>query len=919
MGYIHWMPYLGGRTDSCRASLAAQIYYFFFKKICACCGWHWVVPVSSSLPCHSLHELFTMSLVQHNSRFIRGLSTASQKALRRRALASVEGSRRSAARLPSRNSALLLEQCYSTSSIAMGNDEDWIPLAYREFSEEKGQRGDSREGGDRSRHDRPSFRRGDKGGPRSRRPERLKMGMKEFLFEKRRKREVREAKEEAHRDMSRFEAAALSLRNNLQKYRCALLQEKVQNDTKSDTKLELHVQAPHDVNNSKVQNFSQELQTEVDKIGNLPQVQRELLAYSDDLFRSVCRQLQDTAVVACAVYRHNTQREAVAFVECAEACLRALKKLRAHRAVLFEQWQKEDETVGEDPVKKPAWIAPFSGVAEFISKKIYKLAGAKDEETVVDKALLAHEDADLAPSQQSFLNLVEAFTSASVLYPDYNEKMVGLIDLLPEESVPEWRTLLSIMEVLCHSGTLEAAQKCNRLFERYSPDVPHLPFNMVLRAYLEAGRKEKTRERKYEIVQDCLRVFEARWDVDQPRHKDERVFQASIVLHCIAVSGICEDCEIVKVAESVVKRCLEDSVFAVLSSAPMTVGVSVDSQPFVPLVNFLARVYASSCNYELVSKAKLMIQNILPGAQARYVRYPNVETINTILDGILGLYQETDDGMTLDPSADLEFIDSLLTYAMSRSESGAWNFNTWTNEETFHHIMDLYTTLKPENVGERMEELVSHYETRAYFFKSSELSITLATYNQVLWALWEEAKVDQPRRASQRALSLLKKLQVISTPLLLTQKELATIPDYQLYHLELRPNIKTYELVLNVCADTAAPSEFEMAAEVAYDVMQQQLESPVIMYKKTFMNKIKTCLDRLPAESKLRTQIEELLSQLSKRLRNLRKSRRKTKKEADRSYTKEVKNGKGYDGTLPHLAHRFRSKISETLQSGDLT
>ena len=73
--------------------------------------------------------------------------------------------------------------------------------------------------------------------------------------------------------------------------------------------------------------------------------------------------------------------------------------------------------------------------------------------------------------------------------------------------------------------------------------------------------------------------------------------------------------------------------------------------------------------------------------------------------------------------------------------------------------------------------------------------------------------------------------------------------EIDLYNFELRPSSKTYDMVLSVCADTADPGEYEMAATVANAVGSRLLG--IERFKAEAVEKVQTCLDRLPPDSDL--------------------------------------------------------------------
>lgn len=587
------------------------------------------------------------------------------------------------------------------------------------------------------------------------------------------------------------------------------------------------------------------------------------LKESENVFRELCEVLRDVVTACCTCYKHETARPVTALIAYAEFSFEALAILREQRSELYdlELLEEARRLQARAEEEQKSFFAPFSAVVDFLAKNITKLTDL-DSFASTNERIWAHEDLELAPSQLLLRQIVEAMalsaTSGEAVELDNLEtRAVELLDTL-DTSTPELLTILSILEVLCHAGTLEAAEECSRLFGEYSDQLPHLPFSLVLRAYLEASRKETIHERKRKIAQQLLDLVHERWRKNFPRHQEERIAQGASVLHCIALSGMSKDPDIKTAVDVLVKRVTGNVAYRQFAKASTSIGGQVEA-PFVPIVNYRARVYATSGDPKNIRLAKVMVTNILPQEtkgknNQQYIKYPNVKTINTVLEGIVRLHQERRKG--LDEGADLVFCESILDFCMSRRELGVW-----ANTETFELIMNLYTALKPPNIGQRMEELISSYETRVYMSKTPAMNIPLATYNRVIWAIWEEAKSPQPRRASQRALALLDKLEMLSTPLLLTRKQVLTIRDFDLYLFDLKPTSKTYEMVLNVCADTVAESEYEMAAKVALAVGNRLLNQPNV-FKENAIDKIQTCLDRLEPDSNIVEPMKFLVAQL---------------------------------------------------------
>lgn len=621
------------------------------------------------------------------------------------------------------------------------------------------------------------------------------------------------------------------------------------------------------------------------KGSSLPQEERQRLMASENLFRGLCRGIQDLAQAACKMYRHEAMRPNLPLVDLAELALLTLAEIRADRALLFQQLEEasSDTVAAKDEADVPvspatpssssssssSWLSSFSGLASYLSESISKItkpktATASSKETMLKT--LAHEDSSLDPTLASFrmvvgsiaLALMDATTAKELEEPE--KRVVQLLQVLPADVTPDSRTLLNVLEILCHAGSLEAARECRRLFEDYSyaPQVTDLGFSLVLRAYLEAGRNETDANRQALVVHEILGVFQERWDEHlPPRHRAERIAQGSSVLHCLAVSGNSDDVRVKDAAGLIVRRTLGSDAFNKLHQTVTTAKGTVEGQN-VHLVNFLARFFATSSQAKNVNLAKNMVRCILPqenDASVQYIKYPNVETINTLLERIICLHQEGTEEM--DGEADLAFSDELLKFAMSRREAGIW-----PNEETFRLLIVLYTRLRPRDVGKRMEKLLSNYEARVYFSPQSEMKVPRTAYNRALWALRVEAEFDEPRRASSRALAILDKLEMLSTPLLLSRKEALVSKDISLYDFDLHPNHEPFINVLNVCAFTASSEEFELAASVAHEVGGRLLKTSNNGLGKKTWEKLRVCMERLAPDSPTRDRLKALLGQM---------------------------------------------------------
>lgn len=233
-------------------------------------------------------------------------------------------------------------------------------------------------------------------------------------------------------------------------------------------------------------------------------------------------------------------------------------------------------------------------------------------------------------------------------------------------------------------------------------------------------------------------------------------------------------------------------------------------------------------------------------SRRQYLAYPNIDAINSVIDLMFfGRNEERNHKASDAFLADVDFAMKLLDFSLSRREAAIW-----PGKRTFYFISKLLNVLNVDDVGSRFELLLSKAEMRQNFSSQSDFELPLIFYNRVLRGLWQEAKSGTPREASKRALRILNKLEVMSTPLLLSDDKLrgsSAVSDA--YNLRLRPSEKTYEIVLMVCADTNPPSEHEMAAAIATDVYKRATLACVDSSDR-FETLLRQCLDRLPTESR---------------------------------------------------------------------
>jgi hypothetical protein len=364
----------------------------------------------------------------------------------------------------------------------------------------------------------------------------------------------------------------------------------------------------------------------------------------------------------------------------------------------------------------------------------------------------------------------------------------------------------------------------------------------------------------------------------------ERIVHGSIVLSCLSVperskklvvKNVCE------LAERIVRRCLGRAGFE--SSLEDEKGKAlppVDPQTF-PVITCLVRIYAESGDQKRVKQARKLLSYMMKHdkeAVSPFMSYPLLDTFNAVLASVVAEFEgkkkkhiELQDGLEA-----LEYSTSLLDYMLKRRDSGCW-----PNETTFKLLFRILTSVDPPDIGERGEEVLSMLDVRAYFAhcrtddpyeallsvnhrvirKSDPFEASLAMYHYALRCWLRAAEKQTTEGAAVRAWKLLEKLEMQSTPLLLSDREVQQRWFRRLYDVRLRPTGNTYRLVQQICVATANPQSFTDACEVALKVHQRLRSKGMLALDGSDDRNLAFALQRLPPDSAARRAAEDELGQ----------------------------------------------------------
>ena len=399
------------------------------------------------------------------------------------------------------------------------------------------------------------------------------------------------------------------------------------------------------------------------------------------------------------------------------------------------------------------------------------------------------------------------------------QRMITLLEKTWTLRVHDDEATQHAMEVLARTGTLENARLCHDVYQKHSESVDrHVSFSVVLEAYLETIKRETDPAKVHDIVDEVMNIHNsAPWI----SHRVERIINAAIVLNCLAaadmgkVDGMCGS------AELIVKRALREKPFIYFVEQVESEHPKVDNL-LVPIANFLAQLYGTSDQPVLVATSVKLLKYALADVDGvdTLSPYPTAETCNTVLQALVHAAGGKD-STTI--QSDYEFARKILKYMFSKTETGSGPTQT-----TYDCLFALLEATNASDIGTSGEELLLHIETNNLLNGSSTFCLPYRTYHRVLQYYLKMAKSPIQSKEKnlpyRRASHLLRKLEIRSSPMVLSNIVLGEIAVEKLYVPTLRPTFSAYELVMKICANTSQRQYQDEAADVAIEIYRTKMQ-----------------------------------------------------------------------------------------------
>ena len=579
---------------------------------------------------------------------------------------------------------------------------------------------------------------------------------------------------------------------------------------------------------------------------------------TEDSFRGIFRVLQETVSLSAQLCKYCDWEASPGLVNLSEIALRSMLVFQSDRALVAESaktWSSQSSSDKE-----------IKSYLEFFSPT----GGTEDDSSPMPEFVLAHNDPKLKVSADLFLLVMEALAAVDEsskktidgghIDASTASRLVELLDLFPPNLVPSTDMGTLVLQTLAREGTRESAQTCFRLCQTGPSEI--FRFSLVVEAFIRAVRHEEDLETRRQIVRECFDAINTHWNSCLPQDRLERIRHCTSVLQCLSFADILDDTsELFDTVEDLVKRTLGEQEYGQLMDDITVSDGDVNGRfdvHVLPLANFLIPVFAAS-DSSRVEVAKKMLLYLT--RQKAPVASPSVIAFNSVLFAILQQCEKEGPGCESSAIEDLEYAFSVLDYLFGQTET-----ESLPDGNTFHLLFRLVAAIKPDDIGERAQDLLSKMEISKCLSRTGTGKLSsLSNYHKVLWCWCEAAKSGSFEGVWRRGEKLVRVLELQSTPLILSDMDATNTTLRSLYNVNLRPLPRTYRFALNICAESTDYSEKkEEIASCALSVFRRmERRGFVSQDDDTVIEMFKRCIAPLPEESAQRKEAEAFLAQVT--------------------------------------------------------
>ena len=600
--------------------------------------------------------------------------------------------------------------------------------------------------------------------------------------------------------------------------------------------------------------FQQQIASTIQSLHDNVTINSKRIDDSDADFLSLCqilKQLCSSAFHLSTLRKYNDQ-DASVYVDLAEFTLLGLVQINHDRVSLVGKYNSDSKEIAKNQSESKSQTSVtgwFNQIVEGLTPSLLsKKTERKEAESVEnDTALTLKEipyDASMLESMKRLLRNVMGIIASTGKEPEIplvahpkvgnemngvtvnddalSQRMTALLEKTWRLGVRDIEATQKVMDVVARMGTLESARLCHEIYQKFASEDRHVSIIVVFEGYLEAIKRETDQSKVHGIFEEVMNIHDiSPWS----SHRLERILQAATVLKCLAaadmgkVDGMCAR------AELIVRRMLREKNFLYFVGQVESDDPGVECA-LVPVANYLGQLYATSGEPQLEAKSvkllKYAITDCCDGFNALTI-YPTADACNAVLQILAKSAGEKESSLV---NTDYKFARKVLKLMFKKAEMGSA-----PNQTTYDCMFSLLEAVDASNIGAHGEELLSYIETSNLLYHSSTFSLPYRTYYRVLHYYLKTAKdytpsmeIDEKNVPYRRAAHLLRKLEIRSTPMVLHNNALDEIAVKNLYSPRLRPYHQAYELVMQICANTAQSQYQDEAADVAIEIYRTRFQ-----------------------------------------------------------------------------------------------
>lgn len=462
------------------------------------------------------------------------------------------------------------------------------------------------------------------------------------------------------------------------------------------------------------------------------------------------------------------------------------------------------------------------------------------------------------------------------------DRVLDVLEHVPTSWDATNDALNKAVQLLSGAASYKSAQKCKLVFERYyTPHFTDPRLSSVLQAYLAAIKHSKVPPKNTpEIIEEAYNFLNANYDERAHALGGERMQTVSVMLQIMAADFSLDPAETsstsrtrCEMADSLLKKTIGDNSASELLRRINGENKRVSVQ-LTPLLDPLALLYAISEDPERVELARNMLDHMLRNSgQGRFFSFPSTNTCNAVLSTIVRKHElkgESGDDTKedCDDEIDLKYSEDLLAFLYQRTGSDCMpNTSTLPNTSTIQLAFRLLNAVKPDDEGLRAQNILSMAEP--YYLLGPAKTMGLTLYHETLrtWLRVAsfERREDADVTAAEQALWLVERMEIRSTPSLLSNELLKDSSFPYLYDTEAKPTTTSYQLTLDTCEATVDEKDFGKAAEVALTVAKKMERLGLLKHPQ--LRSLRKCAAKLRQKSVLVEQIHSFTRDIKKRMK----------------------------------------------------